>query len=260
MGFPCSFAEAPIGRLRHHANELRDRHCHDDPFVAVVLAGGYQEAGDEGRWNVRAGDVLIHHAFESHLDRFDSRGAEVLVLPLPADLSRISTLRGHVADADLLVRLAERDLGDAQASLADQFAASGTSPLDWPDALAADLRAVRDLPLGEWAERTGVRPETLSRGFRLAYGCTPKAYRASARARAAVAALRGSDTPFAAVAHQLGYADQAHMTRAVTALTGLTPGGWRRRSNGFNTGAGGGNRDRAVPPLGNPDRCSTAAP
>lgn len=238
MGLSCSFAEAPIGRLRHHANELRDRHCHDDPFVAVVLAGGYQEAGDEGRWNVRAGEVLIHHAFESHLDRFDSRGAEVLVLPVPRALSRTPTMRGRVADPDLLVRLAERDLDDAQASLAEQFAAGAVTPLDWPDALAADLRAMRDMPLGQWAEHAGVRPETLSRGFRLAYGCTPKAYRASARARAAVAALRGSEIPFAAVAQQLGYADQAHMTRAVTMLTGLTPGGWRRQSNRFNTGAG----------------------
>lgn len=238
MGFLCSFAEAPIGRLRHHANELRDRHCHDDPFVAVVLSGGYQEAGDEGRWNVRPGDVLIHHAFESHLDRFDQRGAEVLVLPVPRALSRAQTMRGRVTDADLLVRLAERDLGEAQASLAEQFAASAAAPLDWPDALAADLRAMRDIPLGQWAEQAGVRPETLSRGFRLAYGCTPKAYRASARARAAVSVLRGTDTPFAAVAQQLGYADQAHMTRAVTMLTGLTPGGWRRQSIGFNTGAG----------------------
>ena len=98
MGFLCSFAEAPIGRLRHHANELRERHCHDDPFVAVVLSGGYQEAGDEGRWNVRPGDVLIHHAFESHLDRFDHRGAEVLVLPVPQALSQSRTMRGRVAD------------------------------------------------------------------------------------------------------------------------------------------------------------------
>ncbi|MDC7810426.1 AraC family transcriptional regulator [Sphingomonas koreensis] len=238
MGFLCSFAEAPIGRLRHHANELRERHCHDDPFVAVVLSGGYQEAGDEGRWNVRPGDVLIHHAFESHLDRFDHRGAEVLVLPVPHALSQSRTMRGRVADPDLLVRLAERDLGEAQASLAGQFASCTAAPLDWPDALAADLRAMRDIPLGQWAEQAGVRQETLSRGFRLAYGCTPKAYRANARARAAVSALRGTDTPFAAVAQQLGYADQAHMTRAVTMLTGLTPGGWRRRSNGFNTGAG----------------------
>lgn len=238
MGSLCSFAEAPIGRLRHHANELRDRHCHDDPFVAVVLSGGYQEAGDEGRWNVRPGDVLIHHAFESHLDRFDHRGAEVLVLPVPHPLSRARSMRGRVTDADLLARLAERDLGEAQASLAEQFTTNPVAPLDWPDALAADLRAMCDMPLGRWAEQAGVRPETLSRGFRLAYGCTPKAYRASARARAAVIALRGSETPFAAVAQQLGYADQAHMTRAVASLTGLTPGGWRRQSNRFNTGAG----------------------
>lgn len=235
MGLSRSFAEAPIGRLRHRANELRDRHCHDDPFVAVVLRGGYQEAGDEGRWNVRAGDVLIHHAFESHLDRFDSSGAEVLVLPVPTGLSQVRTMRGRVTDLDLLARLAERDLFAAQASLAEQFTAAAVSTIDWPDALAADLRAMCDLPFGHWAEQVGVRAETLSRGFRLAYGCSPKAYRASVRTRAAVSALLGGDTPLAHIAHQLGYADQAHMTRAVTELTGFPPGIWRRRSIGFNT-------------------------
>lgn len=225
---PC-FAAAPPGLLDHEPGELRDRHCHDDAFVAVVLEGGYQEAGDEGRWNVGPGDAIIHHAFESHLDRFETRGARVLVLDLPPGLAGSTRLRGRVEDPDVLVRLSERDRHAASARFSAMFAPVAAPALDWPDRLADDLRKFEPASLGQWAEEQGLRLERLSRGFRLAYGCTPKAYRAAVRARAAAAAARMGDEPLAAIAHRLHFTDQAHMTRAVAALTGATPGWWRRQ-------------------------------
>lgn len=225
-GSSC-FAEAPLGLLDHSPGELRDRHCHDDAFVAVVLEGGYQEAGDEGRWNVRPGDALIHHAYESHLDRFEAKGARVLVLALPAQLA-VTRLRGRVADPDRLVRLAERDGRAASAHFAELFVAAAPAMLDWPDMLADDLRRIDPFALSDWAEEKGIRAETLSRGFRSAYGCTPKSYRADVRARAAFAAVRTGDEAFAEIAHRLHFTDQAHMTHAVAGLTGAPPGWWRR--------------------------------
>lgn len=226
---PC-FADAPLGLLDHGPGEYRDRHCHDEAFVAVVLEGSYQEAGDEGRWNVGPGDALIHHAYESHLDRFEAKGARVLVLSLPAAFTRKTGIRGHVADPDMLVRLAERDGRAAAMHFAEMFIAAAPAALDWPDLLADDLRRLDPFALSEWADAKGIRAETLSRGFRSAYGCTPKSYRADVRARAAFAAVRHSDDePFAAIAHRLHFTDQAHMTHAVAGLTGAPPGWWRRR-------------------------------
>lgn len=223
------FADAPIGLLDHHPNELRTRHRHDDAFVAVVLEGGYQEAGDEGRFDVRPGDALIHHSFEAHLDRVEAKGARVLVLDLPVTLAATPHICGRVADPDLLVRVAARDPRAAAAAFAEQFVATSDAALDWPDLLARDLRGSSAIRLGEWAERTGVRAETLSRGFRAAYGCTPKAYRADARARAALAAVRAGAGTLSDIAHHFHFADQAHMTHAVARLSGATPGAWRRR-------------------------------
>jgi len=225
---PC-FADAPPGLLDHGAGELLARHCHEHAFVAIVLEGGYQEAGDEGRWNVHPGDALIHHAYESHLDRFEAKGARVLVLPLPAAFTQTG-FRGHVDDPDMLVRLAERDRRAASVHFAKLFVAAAPTALDWPDMLADDLRRLDPFALSEWAEAKGVRAETLSRGFRSAYGCTPKSYRANVRARAAFAAIRqGDGEDFAAIAHRLHFTDQAHMTHAVAGLTGAPPGWWRRR-------------------------------
>ncbi|HWW59348.1 MAG TPA: helix-turn-helix domain-containing protein, partial [Sphingopyxis sp.] len=58
---------------------------------------------------------------------------------------------------------------------------------------------------------------------------TPKAYRANARVRAALAAIRAGAEPLSDIAHRLHFTDQAHMTHAVARLSGVTPGAWRRR-------------------------------
>jgi hypothetical protein len=32
------------------------RHVHEEAYAALVLSGGYEEAGDHGRFQVKAGD------------------------------------------------------------------------------------------------------------------------------------------------------------------------------------------------------------
>lgn len=223
----ASFATAPIGRLRHGSRERLARHCHDTAFAALVLSGEYQEAGDEGRSLVRAGDVLIHHAYESHLDRVSAAGAEVLVLPVPAALADAERVRGRVGDPDRIVRAAECDPRVAAAMLADAFMPVEVAALDWPDLLAEELRIAGSIALAEWADRHRLRPDTVSRGFRQAYGCAPRQYRAAVRTRLALRAITGTREPLAEIALNTGFADQAHMTRAIGAMTGQTPRTWR---------------------------------
>jgi hypothetical protein len=60
------------------------RHVHEKAYAALVLSGGYEEAGDRGRFQVKAGDVIFHEPFEAHLDRFSEKGAAVLNIPIPS--------------------------------------------------------------------------------------------------------------------------------------------------------------------------------
>jgi AraC-like DNA-binding protein len=138
-----------------------------------------------------------------------------------------SLAAGRAADPDAVVRLAERDPATAARLLLDRLQPAVAAPADWPDRLAADLRALAPFEMGGWAASHGLRAETVSRGFRQAYGVSPKAYRAAVRARAAHAALRDRSRSLPAVAADLGFADQAHMTRAVRDLTGAPPRVWR---------------------------------
>jgi AraC-like DNA-binding protein len=213
--------------MRHAPCESLPRHCHREAFAAVVLAGGYDEAGDTGRHRVRPGDVIFHRAFESHLDRFHGPGAEVLVIEVPDGWDGPST--GSIRDPDAVVRAGEKDPLEALQLLVDGFSAWLAGAHDWPDALAEALRADPSLSLEHWAEAAGLHPGSLSRGFARVFGMSPAAYRLVQRTRRAIDALMRSDVPLSRLAIDCGFADQAHMTRAVASLAGAPPALLRHR-------------------------------
>jgi len=217
----CTPRDAPTGRVRHRGGETLHRHLHERPFAAIVLGGGYVEAGDSGRHCVTAGDVVIHRPFERHLDRFDPCGAEVLVLPLPAQWS--GPVRGRVADPDAIARLAERDLITAHFLLDRDIVPQAAASADWPDQLAADLLGAPDLPLAHWAAQRGLHPASLSRGFRQQFEVTPAQFRLVARTHRAIDRVLGSSLSLSIIAAAEGFADQAHMTRSIARLTRRSP-------------------------------------
>lgn len=55
-----------------------------ESYLALVLSGGYEEAGGRGLYRVKAGDEMMHGGFEAHLNRYAATGSGVLNLPLPA--------------------------------------------------------------------------------------------------------------------------------------------------------------------------------
>jgi len=201
------------------------RHRHALAYAALVLAGGYEESGTFGRYRVRAGQVLLHRRFDAHLDRFGRGGARILNLLLDEEPA---FGLGHVRDPDTLARLAEKDAPAAAETLAAQLQPLPAPVADWPDQLAQELQQDPQLRLDEWAERYGLAPATVSRGFGRVFATSPARYRAEARARCALAAITRGGESLAGIASAAGFADQAHMTRAIRALTGRPPGCWLR--------------------------------
>jgi AraC-like DNA-binding protein len=174
---------------------------------------------------VSAGDVLLHEAFEAHSDRFGSRPTRILNINLRPG-TRFS--RGKVTDVDKIARLAESDLGEArEVLLVEMRQGDREGSRDWPDLLAHALWTNSALRISDWAEEHGLAPETVSRGFRRAFGTTPARFRSSVRARKAWRLLADGTDSLSDVAQIAGFADQAHMTRSIVALTGVTPTVWR---------------------------------
>ena len=212
---------------RHAASERLPRHRHAEPYVAVVLRGGYQEAGDEGRFAAQPGTVIVHGCWAAHLDRFGACGAEVLNLPTVAGLAPGV---GTIDDPEAVARMAERDPLAAAAHLRDGLSRHTVGPADWPDLLAEALRTDPDLALAPWARRMKLEPASVSRGFARAYGVSPKRFRLEARTRRAIAALADWHGSLADLAADQGFADQAHLTRSVGAMTGVPPAVLRAKS------------------------------
>ena len=211
------------------------RHVHAEAYAALVLSGGYEEAGDQGRFKVNPGDVVFHDRFEAHLDRFFEKGTTVLNLPL-AQGERYTPGTAKVVDPDLVASVAEMSYREAVDLLLASATRWAPERSDWPDHLAAALVEDPSLRLSEWSSESGLAPWTVSRGFAQVFGVSPEAFRARSRARRALRSIRETRMPLAAIAAELGFADQSHMTRSVTQLTGAGPRAWRSAANGFKTG------------------------
>jgi AraC-like DNA-binding protein len=206
------------------------RHRHTAGYATIVLSGTFVEASFAGRFAARPGDVLVHGAFDCHANAAISP-AGVRILRLPWIHPEVEGLF-RVRDPEALVRLADRDVDVAMFALSRMLErVNDPRRTDWPEALAADLSRASPILLGAWARERSLAPETVSRGFRRAFGVSPQRFRLEARARAAWRRAVETPSSLTAIAHDLEFADLPHMSRSVSALTGHAPSAWREASD-----------------------------
>lgn len=201
------------------------RHRHAAGYANVVIAGSFEEASFAGRFVAHPGDVLLHAPFDCHANWLNQRALQVLRLPWFN-----SSLEGRfrVPDPDKLVMLAEHNVFEAMAQLQNDLIRIPLQELHWTERLAQALRFEKVTRLESWADSEHLTPETISRGFHRAFGVTPKVFRIESRARRAWNQLLRSSSPLTAIAHELGFSDQAHLSRTISELTGASPTFWRR--------------------------------
>ncbi|HEX4157326.1 MAG TPA: AraC family transcriptional regulator, partial [Rhizomicrobium sp.] len=211
------------------------RHRHVEAYATIVLAGDYEQYSYAGRLRVGAGDVVIQPSFDCHADLMLSASLWIVRLHWRRDESLGGVY--HNLEIDEIARAAKRDVVEATELLksACRRAVCAEAVLqDWADKLARDLAANPRLRIAEWARSHGISREHISRRFSADFGVSPAQFRSELNARAAWSKVTGTRDSLSAIADDLGFADQAHMTRAVTALTGVPPARWRR-SHSFKT-------------------------
>ena len=228
------------------------RHGHDTVHVCAVLVGGFVEREGDGWRDVGPGTIRVSGAARHDCD-FGPAGARCLLLELDdAALGAVAVPRFLPADG-FLTALARRI--DAAVSVADptrSFDVPGLTaellaqiarrlsgrlspPPPWLDRVRELLHdtcgavAVTDL-----AREACVHRVHLARTFRDHVGVPVTVYARRLRLEAA-RRLLAEDLPLARVAARSGFADQSHLTRAMRAAWGVTPGALRRELHPYKT-------------------------
>ncbi len=244
-----SAGPARLVETAHAPGEQVPRHSHSRPQLCVVLDGTYTEWYQGTAVRCGAGDVILYAVGETHANRFHDDGARCLVTsydPGLLDLSEdeihgrqgITVSRSGVPSVLALDLV--RELGRSDSSTmaieeraigllyhfleAPSFETCGAPPrwLERVRELAFETLAARPT-LSSLSQDIGVSRAYLSRQFRHHYGCTVGDYMRQIRVTEAYRRLTRTDSPLSQIAFDLGFSDQAHFTRTLTGIIGLTP-------------------------------------
>jgi AraC family transcriptional regulator len=190
---------------------------------------------DRTLFETYAPEILTGRLAAGHLvpSNYAARPGLAQVTRLLADEIDPDRRRGRLF-ADTAIRLLALEIA-ATAWSTTERAAAGRVSRDRRIAAAIDFieaHFARDISLIEIAAAAHLGPAQLTRLFRQATGLSPYRYVIARRLRAAVRLLRTTDLPIAIVALEAGFGDQAHLTRAMRARLGCTPGSVRGREGG----------------------------
>ena len=208
------------------------RHEHDAAQATFVLTGGFEEQADGGDTEPKGQVHGFKPAGARHACRFGRDGAMILSINFPRD---VETGIGFQAFApsgseigDLSRLLVERcaspeeAVDDLLAVIGTQERRTGDAPT-WLRRVAEQFVDEPLTPVGEVAEGHGIHRVQLSRAFQRHFGISPTRYRLQCKAARAVRLMiEDGETPSSA-AVGAGFADQAHLTRTVRALSGMGP-------------------------------------
>lgn len=226
--------EASPGRrlvLSHYApgEECRP-HRHDWAQVSLLLAGGYVEDSDQGRARADGPGLSAKPGLFEHENRFGDAGALILSLNLEAIAPERYFVARPAAGHDTLRRMAAGETGMTvlAGSLPGEPSGPVAAPGPWLNHAHDRLLAEPELSIAALARSFGLHPVRFARLFREAFAQSPTAARQNRRAARAVERIVRSATPLAEIAAAEGFADQAHLSRAVGQATGWSPGRLRR--------------------------------
>jgi AraC-like DNA-binding protein len=128
---------------------------------------------------------------------------------------------------ELIERIASAPSVPAQVATLETFllARVGVADLRVSRALAEIRRSAGSVGVAALGRRSGASPRNLARLFDHWVGMAPKTFARIARVQEALRCMQETPAPnLKALAAELGFADQAHMSREVKAMTGASPG------------------------------------
>jgi AraC family transcriptional regulator len=263
-------AGARVSENAYAASSCLPSHGHERAFLCLTLAGGYVERHGARSVDYGPGALAFHPAGGEHAVSIGAMEARCLNVEVRTDwLERIAESGGGRPDFVRAIGgppawLAERLLEETRTwsspsqlcveslvfeILAVLFrsrtVASDRLPPAWLGEVEEILRHefTSTLTVAELANRVGVHPVHLSRTWRRFRRSPVGEAVRRLRIDEARARLASGTDALVDLAVDLGFADQAHFTRAFRRITGTTPATYRRQA-----ASGRGGRSKAVNP------------
>lgn len=241
------FQTAPGERVRGHV--------HDTPHLFFLRAGDMEE--DDGRNGAKltSGGIRASTSDAAHSIVFGEAGADCVGVHFsdPRLAAQVAH-RAAQSAGDTSRFVHAKSIGDLSANLLDHamspetilmaeldilelLASLGDEEPDRPDWLEAAHGLLRDplqeiTDISDIARAVGVSREHLARKYRCAYGTTLSASRRTVALTRSMMLMKKFDIPLVDVAGMSGFYDQAHLTNALKASTGRSPGQMRAHLTG----------------------------
>lgn len=156
----------------------------------------------------------------------DAKAVETLASLL---VDELSTPTKHAAYAESLVGSIIANLLDLQEGETDDQANARLTQAQMNKLISVvNTRADYRMTVSEMAETVGLSESWFANVFKQTTGKTPLQWQLSRRVGLAQNMLAESDLSVAAIAAQLGFSDQAHLTKTFRQVAGETPAAWRR--------------------------------
>ncbi len=229
---------------RYAPNAAAHRHRHAEPYIAVVLSGGFCQSARSDRF-ASIGELVVLPAGCWHSDIVGPVGSTCLNLHL--DEKHAQTLQPRSGKLTLQSRAIAREIANeitrdrfVDSLVLDSLVQEFVSVVRNPDGTMLESTLVsllaewianeprRPWQLSDLAEAAGLHPTHLARTFRRKTGLSIGRFRRAYLMLQLCMTLRFGQQPLAEIATEYGFADQAHMTRAFKRHAGLSPGRYRR--------------------------------
>lgn len=214
-------------------------HVHAWANFCVAVSGGFSEITQADATDCAADTCVFRPREHAHSNRFGADGGLCVNLEIENGPYFERPAFFHSRTVGREVALLRREMAVPQsASLIAEGLVSillgrleGLGPMPEPrpprwllevrDKLTEEFRG--NHALSELAVLASVHPVHLSREFHRFFGCSTGDYLRRRRLQYARRLLANSAVPIAQIAHEAGFADQAHLTRSFRAAFGTTP-------------------------------------
>jgi AraC family transcriptional regulator len=238
----------------HRSGTVLHRHDHEEASLNIVIDGGFVEGIGSKEISSSRGTLVIKPAGSHHANTYRNTRTVSILAHIPAasilelgilgrafgetrswqndaSLALGCFLHDALQDAGLDYLEAEERLIETLADLANvEEPRFGFAAPRWVQRVRDHLAecATGSVSIGEIARGEGTNSVVLAKGFRRAYGISATQFVRQVRVGHARGLLQEPSMRLTDVGLTVGFADQAHFTRAFKRELGVTPGQYRR--------------------------------